>query len=1093
MTQQQPADINIPQLIYQLERRELEALHPPLLELHGALSVPFLRVLGQAAFWEADPEAGYEQRMEDLVTGLHGQGLIFHYLVHGAQDGVHLYVGLCRQDAQVDAANAERLLAPALIGSFPGIELADKPDANLGALLKQLGLLAYRGQLTGIPTRKTGQAGRPRTPKKPERAGELGQLSEPGAQQIERLIRALAGAQWGFFVRATPYSHQDVINASIQCQQQIGLAASKSKLQIQVLEQTSYNISPTQTSSTSQSKGAEIVHREADYAVELLESHLSRLDRAKAQGMWQTDVHFFAGDESTQRRLSALVRAVFAGEESRPEPVRTYLCSPAGRDPNRFFTLLTSAEVATLSQLPRVEFPGYRVCDYARFDVDPIRPNPARPAPDLNIGRILDGSQPTGGWFVVDRTDLVKHGLVVGVTGSGKTNTLFYLLEKLRTVHPPLPFLVIEPAKAEYRELRGVQALADLQVFTLGDEMVSPFRLNPFEFEIGPTARIHVQTHIDYLKSVFNAAFVLYAPMPYVLETCLHEVYVDKGWDLTTGQNRRLPVGLRGQESKYPVFPTLTDLYLKIDEVVDRLGYEERIQMDVKAGLKARIGSLRLGGKGLMLDVPRGLPIADLLGRPVVLEMERVGNDDEKAFLIGLILTRLYEYRVLQARSGQSLPRLQHVTVVEEAHRLLKNVPTEVDTESANTKGQAVETFSNMLSEIRAYGQGVLIAEQIPTKLAPDAIKNTNLKVMHRVVAEDDREVMGGTMNMRPEQERYVTTLATGQAVVYAEGADKPYLVAVPAYKGQRVKTRPTDADVAAAMRSLTQSPLYDPAPGYSDYMQRIQAGEGQGRFDPEVRDMALQAMAQRTFPELWAAYTLSMVSGPANAVWGYGPSKTTSYQGFPALIQQAAGKISEAELQQAATALMLYAAAQTLNARGRAYGWLYNVTESLRAEWVKGLVGVVRGYRDDDAARQALASQTAALLAQHFLPGYKQVTSLTQAPLGGCTGCLAVCLYRDEVALLVRDKAIRRDFSANIQNKQGDALWSGLAGIARMVAHRLVCPWLNEEQKKAPALQALMQAVAHCYVAQMGDALEFSTTNQHKMAENVGVVLRRG
>jgi hypothetical protein len=210
--------------------------------------------------------------------------------------------------------------------------------------------------------------------------------------------------------------------------------------------------------------------------------------------------------------------------------------------------------------------------------------------------------------------------------------------------------------------LRNGRFEGQLRVYTLGDERFAPFRLNPFEFEIHDARnRIPVQTHIDYLKSVFNAAFVLYAPMPYVLEMCLHEIYEDRGWDLTTGQNRRLPANLRGRKADYPVFPTLTDLYLKIDDVVDRLGYDVKLERDIKASLKARIGSLRLGGKGLMLDVSHSIPMSSLLAQPTILELEQIGNDDEKAFIIGLILTRLYEYRRVQARQHDSLPKLQHV------------------------------------------------------------------------------------------------------------------------------------------------------------------------------------------------------------------------------------------------------------------------------------------------------------------------------------------------------------------------------------------------------------------------------------------------
>jgi hypothetical protein len=1066
--------INIPQLVHGLERRDLEGLTPPTMELWGAMqNVPFIRVLGQSAFWEADPEAGYEQRMEDLVTGFHGQGTTFLYLVWGDGASVRIYVGL-------QGADAEGLLAPALIGSYPGIELAAEADTNLGRTLQDSGVLAQRGRMTGIPTRKTGRLARPGpSGSSAERRGQERQ-SQAGAQQIERLLRALGRVQWGYLVRATPLPHQQVILEAYRHLDQIAQVASQSKVQRQVHKQQLRSVDPTTQYSESESLSADVINRRADYAVEQLELQLARLDRAKACGMWQAELHFFAADAATLRKVQALLRGVFAGEDSRPEPVRTFLCGEPGGTPDGFLTKLTTAELATLSQLPRVEFPGYGVSDYARFDVDPIREGSDPPAPEqaINVGKVLDAGQPTGGWFVVARDDLAKHGLVVGVTGSGKTNTLFYLLDKLWAGGRGLPFLAIEPAKAEYRELRGAQGLNDLQVFTLGDETVAPFRLNPFEFEITPTGRIHVQTHIDYLKSVFNAAFILYAPMPYVLETCLHEIYQDKGWDLTTGQNRRLPANLRGREADYPLFPTLTDLYHKIDEVVDRLGYEERIQMDVKAGLKARVGSLRLGGKGLMLDVAHGLSMNKLLARPTVLEMERVGNDDEKAFLIGMVLTRLYEHRVIQAQSGTPLPKLQHVTVFEEAHRLLKNVPTEVETEAANTKGQAVETFANMLSEIRAYGEGVLIAEQIPTKLAPDAIKNTNLKIVHRVVAEDDRLIMGGAMNMDEAQERYVTTLLTGQAAVYAEGADKPYLVAVPPFKGQRTSARPSDAVIRAAMRPVTQSSLYDPAPEYSHYVQR----KGNEHFDPEIRDLALKAMEQRGFGEMWAAYTLSLLLDPANAVSGY--------PGFPALVEQVAGKLAKTMQQQVLTALVLYAAAQTMDARGRAYGWLYNVTETLRGQWVKAMVTIVQGYDKKASTLQALSSLATTQLVP-FREGYYQQTKRLRGPFAGCTQCPNRCLYRQEVAVLVQDRAMARDFSSVIQNRERDALWSGLGRVALSAARRLVCPW-EEEAEKRGHMVGLERAVGVCYTVQMGEALAFSSSNQHKLVDNVRAVLQQ-
>ena len=817
---------------------------------------------------------------------------------------------------------------------------------------------------------------------------------------------------------------------------------------------------------------SEQTDRQAQYCVELLEKNLERLNRGKAQGMWQADVHLFASSEGTLDKARALCKAIYAGEESVPEPVRTFKCARTapGAGGDQFSTLLNSHELAILAQLPREEMPGYAVRDYARFDVAlPVEPVGSNlpPAEAINIGKILDGATQTGNWYAVPRPDFAKHGLVVGVTGSGKTNTLFYLLERLWNRGQGVPFLVIEPAKAEYRDLRTVPGLEGLRVFTLGDERLAPFRLNPFEFEIGDAEnRIHVQTHIDYLKSVFNAAFILYAPMPYVLETCLHEIYQDKGWDLTNSQNRRLPPKERGNEAKWPVFPTLSDLYRKVDEVVDRLGYEERIQMDVKAGLKARIGSLRLGGKGLMLDVRRSVPMKELLAQPAVLELERIGNDDEKAFVIGLLLTRIYEYRVVEARAGGTAPALRHVTVFEEAHRLLKNVRTDVGTEEANVKGQAVENFANMLSEIRAYGQGVLIAEQIPSKLAPDAVKNTNLKVLHRIVAEDDRDTMGGAMNLDDAQKRYITTLRTGQAAVYAEGADRPYLVEVFPFKKKSIKGRLTDKQVRSAMEQFCGQPIYEPLPGYAQFIQGRLPPDGSGSSD--VRDLALAVLGASDFDEVFARFFLSLVEEPRQAIHGYN-----------ALVKFAEQVIKPRPDQEKPVALyiMLQAVAEALDDRGRRYGWLYNVVETLRRDLVAVLADVIVAFENRQDVLDSLAARHDAALTA-FAGQYRQLCAKAPVPYAGCAFCASRCRYRYEVAPLVADKALARDFVETIRNtKNDDAMWRALARICRDAAGRAV---------HGVSKPAAVNSVAVCFAAQMSAAQGLSTASQQKLVKNV-------
>lgn len=1061
-----PQQNSLHALLSALEHRELDSRPPGVsVPFGGAIQhVPYLRIAGQARFWEADPssESGYENRLEDVITGLHGQNTSFGYLVLGSSQQIELYMGLKGDEGG-------EMLRSGLHGTFPGIQLAEKPDTSLATRGQALGVFQWVGLLTGIPTRKAGlqaRAGGTGDSQQMGRARERGRV-----QQIERLLRALMGETWGFLVWAAPVSYQNTVVQVQNRLQELTATSMQIHSQENYQKTVSTKINDLQQASEATTRTSDHTDRTAQHVLDLLERDLERLQLGKAQGMWNTGVYFFASRMDVLHKVNALVRSTFAGEDSTPQPVRTFTGKNElfSGQPEPALTLLTSGEVATLCQLPREEFPGYRLTDYASFDLDPLPP--AQDA--VALGQVLDGGQPTGSWFSIARRDFAKHGLVAGVTGSGKTNTMFSLLTHLWKDGKGVPFLVIEPAKAEYRDLARRNEFRDhLRVYTLGDERFAPFRINPFAFEIfDDKNRIHIQTHIDFLKSVFNAAFILYAPMPYVLETCLHEIYQDKGWDLTTGQNRRLPPRERGQEHRWPVFPTLTDLYNKIDVVVDRLGYEERITRDVKAGLKARIGSLRLGGKGLMLDTQTGLGMKTLLAQPTVLELERIGSDDEKAFLIGLILTRLYEFRILQGKQATGQIPLQHVTVFEEAHRLLKNTNTDVGTEEANTKAQAVEAFSNMLSEIRAYGQGVLIAEQIPTKLAPDAIKNTNLKLMHRIVAADDREVMGGAMNMEDAQLRIVAALPAGQAVAFAEGADRPYLIKIPE-QPEKQNARPPrmrDEDVRVLMQPHCGGEVYSPTPGFARHLGHLTNDE-----IPQYRDLAREIAESADFAQVFSRYLLSLILEPRQAVEGL--------RELRALVQRKTSGLPGTVQQPVLILLLLNAVQAALEHRGRHYPWLYNVSSSLFTQLIDPLVAIICQYENKADVIQRLAVEADTAL-RSFIDGYTDRTKRRPGPLPGCAACHLPCLYHWDVFPFVQDKALEREFVRAIQAPKDDqAMWQQMAKVAKNAAGR-AC---------AARSQAHQLGVAVCYTAQVTARLDFSSSTQQKATRSVRVVLEK-
>jgi hypothetical protein len=286
----------------------------------------------------------------------------------------------------------------------------------------------------------------------------------------------------------------------------------------------------------------------------------------------------------------------------------------------------------------------------------------------------------------------------------------------------------------------------------------------------------------------------MWTPLPQVLEECLYRIYQDHGWELVGRQNHRL----NGEITHPLAFPTLNDLFHKVDEVVTQLGYDERITADIRAALRTRINGLRAGSKGKMFDTRYQMPMQDLLGRPTILELEGMGNDDDKAFVMALLVIRITEHWRVNHPTQLEQGRLRQLLVIEEAHRLLARSERVGFEGEANPRATAVETFANLLAEIRAYGQGIIIADQVPVRLAPDVVKNTNLKIVHRTVSIDDRLALAGAMAMSEEQATTLSHLSPGEAVVFGTEDDAPIKIKVP--KGERSDDLPDDASVAEYM-----------------------------------------------------------------------------------------------------------------------------------------------------------------------------------------------------------------------------------------------------------------------------------------------------
>lgn len=566
-------------------------------------------------------------------------------------------------------------------------------------------------------------------------------------------------------------------------------------------ENESIGTSDTETRST----GGERLDKRLEAAEALLDSLIERVQAGRALGFWNVGVYLAAPEANTLRQGQAHLRALASGKDAHeairsvqldnaPESARAALLSlrnpslqftdaahPLGSLYQSLGTPLNSEELSVWMNLPAREVSGVSVSAVVHFG---LNPPPERDG--LPLGTVLGANGGTGRTLSIDPEKLTRHAFITGTTGSGKTNTTLQLLRGLYA--RGIPFLVIEPAKTEYRALLNDPEIGrELQIFTLGNEQTSPFRLNPFAWVEG----FGLLTHIDLLKATFNAAFPMYASMPYLLEEAILDVYTRRGWDLATGTG--------GVD-----LPTLSDLYQQIDLVVERKQYAQQLSMDLSAALKARISSLRVGSKGAMLDTARSIPISDLLARPTILELQDLGDDSEKAFVMGLVLTLLYEYR--QVGGGDNL---RHVTVIEEAHRLLKRVSGADNPEIANPQGRAVETFGNILAEVREYGEGIIVVDQIASKLSPDVIKNTNLKIIHRVMARDDRDDVGGAIALNEAQKGRLVTLRPGEAVIHSDEMDQAMLIQIDPPRGSLPKGSTIKAaDVAGHMRATHQARL---------------------------------------------------------------------------------------------------------------------------------------------------------------------------------------------------------------------------------------------------------------------------------------------
>lgn len=553
---------------------------------------------------------------------------------------------------------------------------------------------------------------------------------------------------------------------------------------------TNNSVSESSTTGSSQNVSKDIINKKAaDYVKYIDEMLLPIIDYGKSKGLYLTTTFIFADNNSQLEKLGNTIKSLYSGKKGNKNPLEFKILENNDKkieyfknfqipecvsyDDENALTLkshfvendevslgnwYSPNELGLIAGLPEKEVVGLALNEEVEFGLNAKTPD--KDGEIISLGNLVQSGNEIDTKIYLEKSALNKHIFITGVTGTGKTTTCQKLL-----LESELPFLVIEPAKTEYRILMNNEKTEDILIFTLGNDKVAPFRLNPFEFFEGES----ITSRVDMLKAAMEASFDMEAAIPQIIESAMYSCYEDYGWNIDTDENEKFDNPY--DEGVYS-FPTLEDLLNKIEIEVTKHDFDDRLKKDYIGSITARLQGLLVGSKGQMLNSRRSIDFRELIEKKVVLEIEGIKNGTEKSLVMGFILTNLCE--ALRAKYNKD-KHFKHITLIEEAHRLLSKYSAG---DSLNKKN-SVETFADMLAEVRKYGESLIIADQIPNKMTPEVLKNTNTKIVHKIFAEDDKEAIGNTISLSKEQKDFLSSLPTGRAIVFSQSWTKAVQVQI--------------------------------------------------------------------------------------------------------------------------------------------------------------------------------------------------------------------------------------------------------------------------------------------------------------------------
>jgi len=549
----------------------------------------------------------------------------------------------------------------------------------------------------------------------------------------------------------------------------------------------------TDTTSKGRSYQYTIENRQAKQYMEIIDEQLKRIQACRNHGMWDLGTYFVAAESVPVRVGSNILAGVLCGESTGLERSAIVEWRRAESGDKYFDTLtdhlakfahpvfdvsealpfstammcslVSTPELTVGMGLPQKSLPGIPVLDSVEFGRTVTMHRGRNEGDGIRIGSISHMGEYEAGQEVSLQVDsLASHVFITGSTGAGKSNGIYLALDRLWKRKRRVPFLVIESAKGEYKTVFG--GLSGVRVLGTNPALTDVLRLNPFSFP----EEIHVVEHCDRLIEILNAAWPMYAAMPAILKEAVERTYENFGWDLVSSQNRY------GKGA----FPCFEDLQKVLPDVIEQSAYSAEVKGNYVGSLVKRINSLTNGYYRTILQ-KQELSCEELFEQRCIIDLSRVASTETTSLLMGFVFMKLHEYRL--AGPSEANTGLRHVTVLEEAHNLLRRTSSEQGQETANLQGKSVEMLSNAIAEMRTYGEGFIIADQAPGLLDPSAIRNTNTKIILRLPDYEDRTLVGRAANLDDEQIKELARLPTGCAAVYQNNWQEAVLCQLDRFK----------------------------------------------------------------------------------------------------------------------------------------------------------------------------------------------------------------------------------------------------------------------------------------------------------------------